>query len=148
MISTQSRMDANPEVSASGSPRSSMKGNVCTAAVIRAEGGSVLRRAVKKANKLWVSLRSYMLPRFPSWPGYSQSISIPSKLYLEYTEKILLIKTSRLSAVETAFEKYLEKKSIWFEDQGVPRHLLAACPPSDAQFHLGASKMGTGDQPR
>lgn len=107
MMRIQSRTLAKGDTSLRGSPFDPMNGTGDAAADIFAVGGREDLSNWRNARKLTVSSGLLRFPGFPSRPGYSQSMSIPSRSYLWKTVTRLLTKVWREVSVATAGEKNL-----------------------------------------
>jgi len=91
-----------------GSPSLPKRVVVSTAALIRAIGGRIVRRCFRNSRKFVASSELIWFPKPPSFPGYSQSISIPSSSKARYVVRMFLANVFLFFSVATAVEKCLK----------------------------------------
>lgn len=97
---------------------------------MRAVLGREVRRSLSIAKKFALSCGLTTLLPSPCIPGYSQSMSMPSRLYCLYSATMLLTKVFRESEVAHAGEKYLIFRQLKDKDYDrIMTHLLPPQPP-------------------
>ncbi len=99
---------ANALTSLIGLPLASANGQTWVVAERSAPVGRAARSSVRKERKLSESSGDTALPAWPAVPGYSQSISMPSRLYALTACMILLMNVWRLDSDEQMVEKYCD----------------------------------------
>ena len=99
---------ANPLTSAIGAPSDPAKGQTCVAVEMSEPAGSASRSSVRKSRKLAESFGETALPPLPVVPGYSQSISIPSRSYRSTAAMMFATNVLRLADDAQIVEKYFE----------------------------------------
>lgn len=110
MTFTQSNTPANALTSFIGCPFAPANGASCTAALTLALAGSTPLSCCRNSKKFAESEGETLLEPSPCWPGYSQSMSMPSRENCLYAAATLETKVWRVDAVATAGEKYLQQK--------------------------------------